>query len=342
MKKSILCLMMILMVSLLAACGSKDTPASSGTNEKTTATEAPTVTKETKTTPEPTKEATPEPTKEATPEPTEEITPEPTEEITPEPTEEITPEPTSEPVVDPDDDNREVDALGNESFVYDVDKSEMIANILNVTEYGPYSVVKVSFKSPYSLPFNELAFKSIGDAVSLNGKPARIVSIVSRDASGDFTIEQNSYEDGCRIVIRPENPSDFYSAVAIENENIDENPANGDFGFVLNSEEDVFYAFTDWAWDDCYVPLYYTVLYGVNLVVTDDTIVTPVYFDHSALGDDFTLTGTEYLQLRADEAEQERRNIHVHEFTDLYITEVTDASGRSTGEIKSIEEIYSP
>ena len=103
-KKLVAMLLTAVMVTSLAACGSK--VESEGSSEEVIVTEKPAPTPwGTLTPPDPTEkpvaEITPEPTAEPTPEPTIEPTPEPTAEPTPEPTAEPTPKPTAKPTPKP-------------------------------------------------------------------------------------------------------------------------------------------------------------------------------------------------------------------------------------------------
>ena len=317
MKKIILILTIVAALMAFTACGgSKDnaaTPSNGDQTQTTQITKAPADTKQS----EPVKQDDPTPVPD-------EPTPAPTDEPTPEPTDEPAP-----PAVD-----HQVDALGNSSDVYDIDKTDMIANIVAVNDYGEYRVVSFDFKQQYELMYNELAGKRVGDNVYLNGKTTTITKIYSEDKFFDFTVEHDSYEDGCRILVEPENPEEFFTA---------EDIANGekDFGFVLYTEDGTFRACIDWWWDCC-SPMCYTVLNHVNLVVTENTRVHCSDYPYDEYGDDFTVSGIEYLDMRDNEDLQNEREIFINKNAGMYITEVLDSTGRSTGEVESICEIYTP
>lgn len=369
---------MLILVAALAACKKEEKDVKDNKDSKAETTKAvettPEVTKkeENETTPEATEtpapteevsvtEAEPNPTEEAAataaptdePEPTEETVPtaEPTEEVLPtveptdepEPTEEDVPtvEPTDEPEItekpEPADDG--VDALGNAKWVYSIDKSKYVANITAVTDYGVYYGVKVNLKKAVTMGFDELSSRTVGDSVDIAGKKVTITGIYSLDEDSYFTIPQDSYVDGSRIVVKPENPYDFFEAEEVEEY---EDPSSLEFAFVLNEDNNSFYAYDDWGWEDCYVLIYMTEYTGINMVVTDDTIVRPAYYSRENYGDDFTLTGSEYLKLREDEDEQESRNINIYDKVDMKITEVVGADGKYTGEIATITEYYMP
>ena len=236
---------------------------------------------------------------------------------------------------------REVDALGNESWVMDVDKSEMRARILGYTEFLEDNYLAIfDFYEQYKLPYDDLAGKNIGDVVEVNGKNVLIVGFYSLDDSGDFSIENDSYTDGCRVVVIPENPEEFYTQIQLDAKGYYFDPEYANFGFVL-CDDGMFYGYDDWAWDDCYVPEQYVALSLVKLVVSPDTLVELAY-SFGEDGDMATLSGTQYLDLRNDPEGQEALGVHIYEDVEVYVSEITDESGRSTGEVGLISEIYSP
>ncbi len=330
LKKTILFLTVLAALTLFTACSkSEPAPVDNSGSKVTQEAEA---AKPTETTPAPTSTPTPEPT--ATP------TPDPTATPTPEPTATPTPEPEPEPEPD-DNDNYGVDALGNTSDVYDIDKSRMAANIIDAADYGPYYVVTLNFKAQYEVRYENLADKKVGDTLILEDKSTTITHILGPDEDYNFTVELDSYEEGSRIVVQPDFPDEFYTPEQLEDMNYDENPESACFAFVL-WDDNWFRAYTDWAWFDCYVPMYETVLWHVNLVVTENTEVHPVYYSYADYPDDLTISGFDYLQLRDDHDLQEEKGIGVYDGVDLRITEVLDDTGRSTGEISRIDEIYMP
>ena len=328
MKKITMIFTLIAALALFTACSkSEPIPVDNGGNTVTQEAQA---AKPTETTPEPTSTPTPEPT--ATP------TPEPTATPTPEPTATPTPEPEPEP---DDNENPGVDALGNTEDVYDIDKSRMVANLIDVADYGPYYVVTLNFKAQYEVRYENLVDKKVGDTLILEDKSTTITHILAPDDDYNYTVECESYEEGCRIVVQPDFVDEFYTPEVLEDMNYDENPESASFAFVL-WDDNWFRAYTDWEWFDCYVPMYETVLWHVNLVVTENTEVYPAYYSYEDYPDNLMISGFEYLQLRDDPGLQEEKGIGVYDGIDLRITEVLDDAGRSTGEISRIEEIYTP
>ncbi len=349
MKKSILCILVLAMVLVFAACNKNETEQKAETTPTETIQE---------TTPEPTEEVTPEvtvePTEEVTPEvtaePTEETTPEvteePTEEVTPEataePTEEVTPEPTEdpEPTEEPE---IEVDALGNASYIHDIDKSEMIAQIVGYYEFvGDNYIAIIDFYDQFMLTYDEIVDKKAGDVVELNGSATIVKGFYTMDEQYDFSILNDSYVEGSRMVVIPENPEELFPKSQMDDMGYDDDPEYYAIGFVSFDGEGTFYGFTDWAWDDCYVPATYVTLPMVKLVVTPDTVAQLAYCFTEEGHELVKISGTDYLKLREDEEGQEERGIHIYPSTDVYIEEILDDSGRSTGEISMIKEIYMP
>ncbi len=312
------CFMVIVMLAMLAACSKKEE-----TTGKTDATEV-TKTEENK------QETTPEPTKEPVFEAT--ATPKPTEE--PEPTEE--PAPTQEP----EDVSYNVDALGNEEWVLDVDRSGMRARILNYEEFvGDNYLVTVDFYDQYAIAYDAIEGKGIGDEIVFeNGKKVMIKGFYTWDEDSDYSIENNSYVDGCRIKVMPEDPEDFYTPEQLEMKGYYFDPENAHFGLVADESGENFYGYDDWQWDDCYVPEQYVSIANVKLVVTPNTLVEYVYGENAPN----TLSGPEYLLLRGDVAAQDARGLCIFDDVEVYINEIRDDSGRSTGEIGIISEIYMP
>ena len=323
MKKIICVLTLIAVLAMLTACGKSEEKPAAGPTE--TVTQAPEATKA---------EATPEPTKaaEATPEPTSTPTPTPTPEPTPVPTEAPTPEPEIEP---------QVDALGNTPDVYEIDKSSMSAFMVNALDYGGYYVATFDFKRQYEIPFNELCTAKVGDVIDLDGKTVTVTRILSMNENFEYIVEHDTYEDGCRIIVQPDNPEEFYTAEELDDLGYYDSPENAEFGFAM-LYDDMFRAYSDWAWDDCYAAVYYTVLYHVNLVITENTVVEPAYYPMDEYGWDFTIDGLDYMHLRENREEQEERQIMTYDGIEMHITEVWDDTGRSTGEISNLREIYSP
>ena len=199
-----------------------------------------------------------------------------------------------------------------------------------------------NFYKQYELMYTELATKTKGDKVVLDGRVAYVVDILSANEDGNFVISHDTYneEDDSRIIVRPDDVYEFYSENELDDLFYDEHPENADFGFVLNGEG-MFEAYTDWQWDDCYCDMLCPVVMGVNLVVTENTVVKPVYYPYDEYGDDFTITGMEYFELRDNEDLQTEKNVRVYKSTAMYVEEVME-DGRSTGEVERLSEIYSP
>jgi len=131
MKKLVLCIMIIAMIAVAAACGKNEDSASGGNNEATKAAEA---TKPAETTPEPTATTapTPDPVSEKEPTVTEEpaVTEEPTAEPTTEPTATETPEPT------PAEDNDISELVGS---WYEV--GSVFSRTINISAEGAVQIV---------------------------------------------------------------------------------------------------------------------------------------------------------------------------------------------------------
>ncbi|MBP5652142.1 MAG: PT domain-containing protein [Lachnospiraceae bacterium] len=250
-----------------------------------------------------------------------------------------------EPADDPDDgilDPPTVDALGNDPSVYDWNYENFTADIIGVNDNDDYCVVTFDIKDQYALASDEVVNASIGDVFSLNGRNVTVTKILSMDEDYNYTVEHDSYEEGCRVIVMPENARDFFSVQALTEETLEDNPEYAEFGFVTFDGGDTFYAYSDWQWDDCYVPVDYVILSGVNFVVTPDTEAYPAYCDRETYGYDFYLPGVEYLRLRDDDDEQERRGIHIYHGVGYQIELERDDEGNPTGELTVLREIYMP
>ena len=250
-----------------------------------------------------------------------------------------------EPADDPDDgilDPPTVDALGNDPSVYDWNYENFTADIIGVNDNDDYCVVTFDIKDQYALASDEVVNASIGDVFSLNGRNVTVTKILSMDEDYNYTVEHDSYEEGCRVIVMPENARDFFSVQALTEETLEDNPEYAEFGFVTFDGGDTFYAYSDWQWDDCYVPVDYVILSGVNFVVTPDTEAYPAYCDRETYGYDFYLPGVEYLRLRDDDDEQERRGIHIYHGVGYQIELERDDEGYATGELTVLREIYMP
>lgn len=236
-----------------------------------------------------------------------------------------------------------VDALGNETWVMEVDKSEMKAKILGYSEFiGDNYLVTLDFYEQYKLPYSELVGKNIGDEVEMsNGNKVVIYGFFTQGENSDFNVTNDTYTDGCRVVVVWKNPEDIFTQTQLDNMGYYSDPDNANFGFVLNNEDGMFYGYNDWAWDDCYVDESYVAIPMVKLVVGPNTVVESAYsFDED--GNLRTFAGPEYLKLREDPERQEALEVKIYDDVSVYVTEITDVSGRSTGEIRLISEIYMP
>jgi len=341
MKKSVLCILVLAMIVVLAACSKNENAQNTETTPATTKQETtPEPTKEVTT--EPTKEVTAEPTQEVTAEPTEEATPEPTEEVTPEPTEEITPEPTEEPTPEPDDDSEiEVDALGNADYVNYIDKSDMRAEVVGYYDFiGDNYIAILNFYDQFALDIDVISSLKAGDTVELNGSKTIVKGFYTMDDDHDFSIKNDSFVEGSRMVVIPENPEELFPRSQMDDMEYEEDPEYYAIGFVSFFGEETYTAYTDWAWDDCYVPATYIALPMVKLVVTPETTVRLAYSFGDGAPEE--ISGPDYLKLRDDKEAQNERDITIYPSTEVYVTEILDDSGRSTGEISRIEEIYTP
>jgi len=235
-----------------------------------------------------------------------------------------------------------VDALGNENWVMEIDKSGMEAKILGYSEFiGDNYLVILNYYEPYKLPYSALAGKKIGDIVELNGHNVVIEGFYTLGDTYDFNVKNNSYTDGCRVVVVWEKPEEIFTPNQLDNMGYYSDPKNANFGFVLNSEDGMFYGYDDWAWDDCYSREQYVAYPMVKLVVTPDTVVELAY-SYDEDGNRYIITGPEYLKLSNDPKGQEALGVYIYDDVTVYVTEIMDASGRSTGEIGMISEIYYP
>ena len=250
-----------------------------------------------------------------------------------------------EPAEDPGDgilDPVTVDALGNDPSVYDWNYENFTADILYVTDYDDYCVVTFDIKDQYALDSDEVVNASIGDVFSLNGRNVTVTKILSMDEDYNYTVEHDSYEEGCRVIVMPENARDFFSVQALTEEALEDNPEYAEFGFVTFDGGDTFYAYSDWAWDDCYDPIDYVILSGVNFVVTQDTLAYPAYYNTETYGYDLCLPGVEYLRLMDDDDEQERSGISIYPGVGYMIELERDSDGSATGALSVLREIYMP
>ncbi|MCR5427371.1 MAG: hypothetical protein K6F16_00085, partial [Lachnospiraceae bacterium] len=89
-------------------------------------------------------------------------------------------------------------------------------------------------------------------------------------------------------------------------------------------------------------PIDYVILSGVNFVVTQDTLAYPAYYNTETYGSDLCLPGVEYLRLRDDDDEQERRGIHIYHGVGYQIELEHDDEGNVTGALLVLREIYMP
>ena len=172
-------------------------------------------------------------------------------------------------------------------------------------------------------------------------KPVTVIDIVTLPDYSEQVSHESVEEAGLdgRVVVLPENLTDFYSEETIERAGLNENPEDAAFGFVFF--DDAYYAYSDWAWDDCYCDMTYCALAGAKLVVTDNTTVHPCYYIYETYGENYTMPGTEYFHLRENEEEQEQRGIQIDEATSyrIYLKYENDDY---TGEIEELNEIYMP
>ena len=242
-----------------------------------------------------------------------------------------------------EDSERSVDALGNETWVMEVDKSGLEADILGYSEFLDYNyLVTLNYYDQYKLSYEELAGKNIGDEVELNdGNKAVVYGFFTQAANGDFAVKNDTYTDDCRVVVLYENPENVFTQIQLENMGYYSDPESVNFGFVLNNNDGMFYGYNDWSWDDCYVRERYVVYPMVKLVVSPETVVESAY-NHDEDGNSLIFSGAAYLSLRENPEEQEAWGVFIPDSISVYVTEVMDASGRSTGEIERIKEIYSP
>ncbi|MBQ3911508.1 MAG: hypothetical protein II694_00865 [Lachnospiraceae bacterium] len=250
-----------------------------------------------------------------------------------------------EPADDPDDgilNPPTVDALGNDPSVYDWNYENFEANILDVTDNDDFCEVKFDILAQYSIDPVEIVNASVGDVLSLDGKDVTVTKILSMDEDYNYTVEHDNYVEGSRVVVMPENARDFFSVFEYTEEALEDNPEYAEFAFVSFDEGETFYAYSDWQWDDCYVPVDYVILSGVNFVVTPDTEAYPAYCDRETYGYDFYLPGVEYLRLRDDDDEQERRGIHIYHGVGYQIELERDSEGYATGALSVLREIYMP
>ena len=331
MKKVISVLMILVMIMALAACGKKEDPSDSGNAAVTQA-------EENKKDAEPTKASEP------TPEPTKEVTPEPT--LNPEDDTSDNPNYVGGNYFSGEDDTDpaeyKVDALGNGPDVYDYDYSRYESLILSVIDMGIYYRMKIDVLDKYRVDADMIESLHVGDMLNLDGKWVTVTHIYSMDEDYNYTVDHDSFEEGCRVIVMPEKITDFYFPAEIEEAGFDENPESAEFGFVYNSYEECYIAYSDWAWDDCYVEMNYVMLYGVNLAVNESTVVHPAYYDTSRYGYDLTLTGGEFMRLRESKEEQDNRGIHFYDGITYRITLEYDAEGRATGSVADIQEVYTP
>ncbi len=168
------------------------------------------------------------------------------------------------------------------------------------------------------------------------------MNTTAMDGDYSYTVEHDSYADGCRVVVMPENARDFFPESELSDDDLADNPEYAEFGLVTFDGGDTFGAYSDWAWDDCYVPVDYVILSGVNFVVTQDTLAYPSYYDIETYGYDFSIPGVEYLRLMEDEDEQERRGLSIHKGVGYQIEPERDSEGYATGELSVLREIYMP
>jgi hypothetical protein len=268
MKKRIIALLLVFVLAALCACSKSTEP----TSKKEDVTQAP-------------KEdngGTSE-----SPDPTSTVTDAPTSAPTEEPTAEPTAEPTDEPVsngskgTEDDTDVYNVDALGNAPGVYDFNYGVGESYIRNVTDYGDYFVVTFDTMYQIWVDVEDLANVKVGDVINVMDKPVTVTDILSIDDDYNYTVPHESVAEAgldARVIVLPVNMSDFYTAEEIESNDFDANPEYASFGFVYG--DDAYYAYNDWAWDDCYVPMLYYEMCGVNFVVTDETKVRPSLYDY--------------------------------------------------------------
>ena len=239
-------------------------------------------------------------------------------------------------------DDYTVDALGNTPDVYDFNYGVGESYIRTVTDYGDYFVVTFDTMYQIRVDYQELADVKVGDTVYVMDKPVTVTDILTMDDDYNYTVKHDSAAEAgieARIIVLPENLSDFYSADVIEDNDFNENPDYASFGFVYCDES--YFAYSDWAWDDCYAPMTYCAMYGANFVVTDDTKVRPAYYDMETLGYDFTMSGTEYLRLMDDKEEQEKRSISIFDGIGYKIYPKYDGDS-CTGELEEMNGIYTP
>ena len=273
------------------------------------------------------------------------------------PTSIVTEDPTSAPTGEPaeapaaggdgpedstEDNGYDVDALGNTPDVYTFNYGVAESYIRDVTDYGDHLVVTFDAMYQILMHIEDLADVKVGDTIYVMDKPVVVTDILTLDDDYNYTVEHESVEEAglyARVICLPENLADFYTAEQIEYNGFDENPEYASFGFVFS--DDAYYAFTDWTWDDCYVPMTYCAMYGAKLVVTENTKVSSCYYDMDTYGFDFTMTGTEYFKLREDETAQEERKIWIHDDTGYRIY-LKYEDGSYTGEIDELNEIYMP
>ncbi len=250
-----------------------------------------------------------------------------------------------EPADDPDDDILDpptVDALGNDPSVYDWNYENFEAKIIGVTDYDDYCVVRFDILDQCFGSPSEVMNASVGDVLTVNGYPVTVTKILSMDGDYSYTVEHDSYADGCRVVVMPENARDFFSESELSDDDLADYPEYAEFGLVTFDGGDTFGAYSDWAWDDCYVPINYTILAGVNFVVTDETQAYSAYYDREEYGDDFYLPGIDYIRIRFDEDEQERMNLFIPPQVNYQIELERDDEGYATGELTVLREIYMP
>lgn len=248
-----------------------------------------------------------------------------------------------EPAEDPGEDDYPVmDALGNDPSVYDWNYENFKLRIVNAFDYDDHYLVMFDVLGRYAGDPEEIMGASVGDVLTLDGKPVTVTKILSMDSDYNYTVEHESYVEGCRVIVMPEDIHDFYTEEAIAESGMDENPENAEFGFVSFDEGETFDAYCDWAWDDCYVPLTCIVLSGVNFVVTDETLAYPAYYDPEIYGYDYAMPGCEYLKLREEGSYEERSDIKVYPDVCYQIELERDEAGYATGALSVLREIYTP
>lgn len=335
MKKRLLILLFVFVLAALTACGKKTEPADNGRDDVTQA-----VTPEAK---EPTAAPADEPVDVPTDDPVDDPADEPVDVPMDDPVDAPVDAPVDEPAEDPgEDDYPVVDALGNDPSVYDWNYENFELRIVNAFDYDDHYLVMFDVLGRYAGDPEEIMGASVGDVLTLDGKPVTVTKILSMDSDYNYTVEHESYVEGCRVIVMPEDIHDFYTEEAIAESGMDENPENAEFGFVSFDEGETFDAYCDWAWDDCYVPLNCIVLSGVNFAVTDETLAYPVYYDTEMYGYDYAMPGCEYLKLREEGSYEERSDIKVYPDVCYQIELERDEAGYATGALSVLREIYTP